>query len=145
MKLSFECKLSCPVETLISGFDERLFRALSPPFPRVRIQCFDGVEKGDRVILKLDFFLFSWNWSGIITESTRQSKGLSFTDVGEILPPFLSSWEHRHILEKTANGSLIRDELEFKSAKGWPDWLVRLMVWVQMMPRRKIYQAYFNS
>jgi ligand-binding SRPBCC domain-containing protein len=144
MKLRFECHLSCPVEKLISGFDERLFRALSPPFPRVLIRQFDGVKKGDKVDLELDFLLFKWKWSGSIIASAYSENGFTFIDRGEILPPFLSSWEHHHILESSKSGSIIRDEIEFSSGKGWPDWLVRLMIRIQMNPRNRIYRAYFT-
>jgi ligand-binding SRPBCC domain-containing protein len=145
MKLSFECRLPCPVEALISGFDENLFRALSPPFPQVRILQFDGVKKGDKINLELDFLLFKWKWSGSIIASGYTGNGFTFVDRGEILPPFLSGWEHHHILEASGTGSIIRDEIEFRSGKGWPDWLVRLMIQAQMNPRKKKYRAYFKA
>lgn len=145
MKLTFECRLACPLETLIAGFDEQLFRALSPPFPQVLILQFDGIKTGDKVNLELDFLLFRWKWFGRITSSEPTEKGYTFTDKAEILPPFLSSWEHHHILEESGSGSIIRDEINFRSGKGWPDWLVSLLIRMQMNPRKKKYRAYFSS
>ena len=144
-RLSFECRLSTPLEEVVSGFDESLFRALSPPFPRVKIRQFDGVNAGDRVDLELDFIVFTWKWSSLITSSKQDAERMVFIDRGEVLPPFLSFWEHHHIMEKTENGSLIRDEIEFRPGKGWPAALVRLMIWMQMTPRNRIYKAYFKS
>jgi ligand-binding SRPBCC domain-containing protein len=144
-RLSFECQLSNPLKEVISGFDEKLFRALSPPFPRVKIRRFDGVKAGDRVDLELDFLLFTWKWSSLITSSTEDPDYMIFIDRGEVLPPFLSFWEHHHIMEKTENGSRIRDEIEFRPGKGWPVALVRLMIRMQMTPRNRIYKVYFKS
>lgn len=50
------------------GFDETLFRRLSPPFPPVRVVRFDGCLKGNIVELELNFFLFKQLWTSKITE-----------------------------------------------------------------------------
>ena len=144
MKIIFECRLSCPAEKVVERFGEDLFRALSPPFPRLKILQFDGIKTGDHVVLQLDFMLFTGHWSSLITSSHKSDHALVFVDVGEVMPPFLSRWEHRHVIEKVRNGSIIRDEIEFSPGKGWPAWLVWLMIWIQMKPRNRIYTSFFR-
>jgi ligand-binding SRPBCC domain-containing protein len=111
----------------------------------VIIRRFDGIKTGNLIILDLNFLLFRWHWSGIISSFEENSQELIFVDEGKILPPFLSSWRHRHVIKKVNDGTKILDEIEFRPAKGWPEWLVRGMIWLQMMPRNRIYKAYFKA
>lgn len=143
--ISFECRLTCTLDKLIAGFNVQLFRALSPAFPAVRILRFDGVKKDDLVELELNFFIFRWRWVSRIISSGYRENGFVFIDYGIELPPFLSFWEHHHILESGTDGSLIRDEITFSPGRGWPFWLVRLMIRIQMQPRAGIYKRWFEA
>lgn len=141
--LTFTCPLPANYQVVKSGFNIRLFEALCPPFPEIRILRFDGVRNGDLVQLELNFFLFKWQWWGVVIHEEESESHFLFVDSGEKLPPFLSSWTHEHRIAKTANGCSITDEIRFSAGKWWPDALVRLMVILQMKPRRSIYRKYF--
>lgn len=145
LKLSFSCALSAPFQKVADGFNVHLFKALCPPFPKVSIQRFEGIRKGDAVSLNLDFLLFSWQWSGKVISWQHTETELRFTDAGEKLPPFLSFWKHEHLVIHSGNGSVIEDNIEFQSGRGWPDFLVKWMIILQMKPRRKIYRNYFEN
>ena len=145
MNLRYECHVGRPLKEVLDGFDEKLFRYLSPAFPLVKIREFGGIRKGDLVDLNLNFLLFSWNWTSLITASGETETGFMFVDRAEKMPPFLSCWEHRHILEKSGEDCIIRDEIDFLPGKGWPAWLVRIMIELQMRPRKEKYRRYFEG
>ena len=145
LHLSFRCTIDAPFETVSEGFNIDLFRALCPAFPKVSIERFDGIRQGDLVSLKLGLFLLSWQWSGTVISYQRTDNELRFVDTGDRLPPFLSYWKHEHLIIKNGKGTVIEDNIEFRAGKGWPDFLVKMMISLQMKPRKKIYRNYFEK
>jgi ligand-binding SRPBCC domain-containing protein len=144
-RLVFDCAVPAAFEKVISGFDINLFRVLCPAFPKVRIIRFDGIAEGDLVELSLDLFLVKWQWSGKVISFNQTEDELRFVDSGLKLPPFLGSWRHTHIVKRSGSGSFIIDEISFSPAPGWPAFLVKWMIRMQMQPRKKIYRKYFAS
>lgn len=144
-RLSFECHLKTSFEQVAAGFNVDLFRALCPAFPKIRILRFDGIEEGDCVELDMNFFLFHWHWAGRVIAFRYSDQELCFIDAGTRLPPFLSYWHHEHRVDKIADGCCIYDIIHFRPGKGWPEFLVRLMITLQMAPRKNIYPAYFSK
>jgi ligand-binding SRPBCC domain-containing protein len=143
--LVFESPVNCSFEKVSEGFDVHLFRALCPPFPLVLIRRFDGIHKDDRVELELNFLLFRWTWSGRISLFSQNSDELCFVDNGEILPPFLSYWQHEHRIVRDGSFCRIIDDIRCTASKGWPDFLVKFLVQMQMNPRKKMYKSYFEK
>lgn len=144
-RLIFECAVPAAFEKVIGRFDINLFRALCPAFPKVRIIRFDGIAEGDLVELCLDLFLVKWQWSGKVVSFIQMEDELRFVDSGLKLPPFLGTWLHAHIVKRSGSGSIITDEISFSPAPGWPAFLVKWMIRMQMQPRKKIYRKYFAS
>lgn len=140
--------LQTPVEQgyldVKSGFDESLFRKLSPPFPPVRLLRFDGSQKGDLVALELDFIFFRQRWTSEITEDRTTELEFYFVDQGMELPFFLKKWKHTHRVISSGVGSIIRDEIEFEA----PLWLMTSLLfpvlWLQFAYRKAIYQKVFR-
>lgn len=144
LKLHFESPVQAAFEKVVSGFNVDLFRALCPPFPRVKILRFDGIEEGNLIELRLNFILFQWRWFGKIISFQKSTDKLSFVDAGTKLPPFLTFWEHTHTVLRSERTSIIRDEICFLPAGGWPVFLVKWMIILQMQPRKRIYQEFFT-
>ena len=94
MKIKIRTIVKANFNTVISNFNEQLFVKLSPPFPKVKLNRFDGSKTGDIVELELNFILFKQKWRSRIIESTEEDLKFQFVDVGEQLPFFFKYWKH---------------------------------------------------
>jgi hypothetical protein len=56
---------------VLGAFDEKLFRRLAPPFPRLRLLRFDGSRPGDVVEVELLTGFRRFRWTSLITASGR--------------------------------------------------------------------------
>lgn len=126
------------------GFDETLFRRLSPPFPPVRVVRFDGCLKGNTVELELNFFLFKQLWTSKITEQQGNAQEVFFIDEGVKLPFFLSYWRHRHRIIKDGEHTIIADEIEFRTPSVLTDYLFYPLLYGQFLYRKPIYRKVFS-
>lgn len=144
MKLRIQTHVSQPYQVVWQGFNEELFRKLSPPFPPVRVIQFDGCLAGDTVALELNFFLFKQQWISRITEQQSSESEIYFVDEGTKLPFFLRFWRHRHrIIRQEAGGTIIADEIEFKTPLWVTDYLMYPLLWAQFAYRKPIYKKAF--
>ncbi|MCS5490875.1 SRPBCC family protein [Algoriphagus limi] len=145
MKLQLETQVQQDYLTVKDGFDESLFKRLSPPFPPVKLLRFDGSKKGDVVSLELNFIFFKQKWTSDITEDHTDEKEFYFIDQGTELPFFLKKWTHKHRVIRKEEGSIIRDEIEFEG----PNFLLTLLLypalWVQFIYRKPIYRKIFRK
>ncbi len=137
--------MKSPWKEVISGFDEKLFLLLNPPFPPVRLRRFDGCRKDDMVELELNFLLFKQTWVSEIVESAEEEGGFYFVDVGRKLPFFLSKWRHRHSIRQKAGGTEITDDIEFQTGTLLTDGLFYPILWLQFLYRKPIYRKVFNT
>jgi len=126
------------------GFDETLFRRLSPPFPPVRVVRFDGCLKGNTVELELNFFLFKQLWTSKITAQQGNAEEVFFIDEGVKLPFFLSYWRHRHRIIKDGEQTIIADEIEFRTPSVLTDYLFYPLLYGQFLYRKPIYRKVFS-
>ncbi|WP_028524030.1 SRPBCC family protein [Runella limosa] len=144
MKLRIQTHVSQPYQVVWQGFNEELFRKLSPPFPPVRVVRFDGCLAGDMVVLELNFLLFKQQWISRITEQQSSESEIYFVDEGTKLPFFLRFWRHRHrIIHQEAGGTIISDEIEFKTPLWITDYLMYPLLWAQFAYRKPIYKKAF--
>ena len=144
MKLRIQTHVSQPYQVVWQGFNEELFRRLSPPFPPVRVARFDGCLAGDMVVLELNFFLFKQQWISRITEQQSSESEIYFVDEGTKLPFFLRFWRHRHrIIHEEAGGTIIADEIEFRTPLWVIDYLMYPLLWAQFAYRKPIYKKAF--
>lgn len=127
------------------GFDASLFKALSPPFPPVRLIRFDGSKKGDLVSLELNFIFFKQKWTSEITEDLTDEREFYFVDQGVELPFFIKYWRHKHRIIRKGDSSIIRDEISFKSHFGLLTLLLYPALLLQFGYRIPVYKKVFRK
>jgi len=134
MRFVKESVFPCTVEELFA-FHERpdAFELLQPPWDPVEIiQPPASLEVGTRVKLRSKVGLF---WVDIVAEHVAYTKNERFEDV-MVKGPF-AKWHHKHLFLPHAEGSLLRDEIDFEPPLGV---LGRLVAPVAVMPRlRKMF------
>lgn len=88
MKIVIETPVEQGYLDVKSGFNESLFKSLSPPFPPVKLLRFDGSQKGDLVTLELNFIFFKQKWTSEIIDDKTTDLEFFFVDKGIQLPFF---------------------------------------------------------
>jgi ligand-binding SRPBCC domain-containing protein len=126
------------------GFNLELFSKLAPPFPPVEVKEFGGCLKGDKVHLELNFLLFKQDWISDIVDQKRTESEIYFIDEGTKLPFFLSYWRHRHRLVKDDEGTMIIDDITFKTPTILTDYLFYPLMYLQFLYRKPIYKKVFE-
>ncbi|WP_026952935.1 SRPBCC family protein [Algoriphagus mannitolivorans] len=144
MKLKLETTVEQGYLDVKAGFDESLFRKLSPPFPPVKVLRFDGCKKGDWVSLELNFLLFKQKWTSEITADHTDDLEFYFIDEGVQLPFFLKKWKHKHRVISTGIQSKIVDEIEFEAPFSWMNWAMYPLLSLQFAYRKPIYRKIFK-
>ena len=145
MKLRIETKVRASLKEVKSGFTKDLFLRLNPPFPPVKLIEFGGCEKGDKVVLELNFILFKQHWISDITEDQQSEKRWYFVDIGSKLPFFLKSWRHHHEVQSNQTGSVIIDDITFTTGTLITDLIMYLPLYGQFLYRKPIYKSIFKS
>ena len=146
MHVTLRTAVSQPPAVVMAGFTRELFVALAPPFPRLRLLRFDGCHSGDRVEIELDTLVKRLSWTSLIVDDGTQPDGTHFfVDEGQVLPPPLRFWRHRHLIQPGPNGgSVIVDALEYRTASRLLDVLIYPAMWAQFAWRRPIYRRWFR-
>jgi ligand-binding SRPBCC domain-containing protein len=143
MKIIIKTPVAAPMTSVWKGFDETLFTKLSPPFPPVKLLRFDGSLTGDVVSLELNFIVFKQEWTSLIIDQKETEQEIYFVDEGKKLPFFLSFWRHKHRLIKNGEGTLIADEIEYRTPSILFDYLMYPIFWAQFAYRGPIYKRLF--
>ena len=130
---------------VLAGFTRALFEALAPPFPKLRVLRFDGCHTGDHVDIELDTLVNRLRWTSLIVEDGILPDGTRFfVDEGQQLPPPLHYWRHRHLIQPgPTGGSVIVDDLEYRTASPALDALLYPAMWAQFAWRKPIYRRWF--
>jgi ligand-binding SRPBCC domain-containing protein len=144
MKITIETPVNQDYLQVKEGFNETLFRKLSPPFPPVKLLRFDGSTEGDLVTLELNFIFFKQKWTSEITEDQTTDKEFYFIDRGIELPFFLKKWSHKHRIVKDGENSMIRDEIDFQAPFRVLTWLLYPAMLLQFAYRKPIYKKIFS-
>ncbi|WP_216679166.1 SRPBCC family protein [Hymenobacter siberiensis] len=146
MHVTLRTAVSQSPAVVMAGFTRKLFVALAPPFPRLRLLRFDGCHTGDRVEIELDTLVKRLSWTSLIVDDGVQPDGTHFfVDEGQILPPPLRFWRHRHLIQPgPKGGSVIVDALEYRTASRLLDALIYPAMWAQFTWRRPIYRRWFR-
>ncbi len=145
MKLVLTTNVRSTPEQVWRGFDQSLFEKLAPPFPRVKLLRFDGSEKNDLVEVELNFIFFRQIWQSLIVDHGKSEEEIWFIDEGSRLPFFLRYWRHRHRLLRTATGTQIVDDIEYRTPSLLLDYFMYPMMWLQFAYRKPIYRRVFNE
>lgn len=144
MRIRLATSVQMSPERVRAGFDESLFMRLAPPLPRLRLLRFDGCETGDLVEVEINFVFFKQRWRSTIVDHGSDGHECWFVDEGTQLPFFLRFWRHEHRIQTRAEGSLIVDDIEFRSPNRLMDWLLYPSLWLQFAYRRPIYRRVFG-
>lgn len=144
MRLQIHTKVSAEWQEVKKGFTEKLFLALNPPFPKVKLLQFDGCREGDIVSIELGFLLFKQNWISEVMDDGGTHDCWHFTDVGTALPFFLKSWRHTHTVKACDQGSSIIDDIHFTTGTQLTDAIFYPVLYLQFLYRRPTYQKVFG-
>ena len=146
MRFTISTNVQKSYKQVFQGFDESLFLALAPPFPKVKLLRFDGCKKGDEVHLELNLIFFKQRWDAEIIESGELENELYFIDKGAQLPFFLKKWKHHHRIIGHENGtSDIVDAIEYTTPFFLFDYLMFPVLYLQFAARKPIYKRLFNG
>ncbi len=141
MHIRLSTKVEQPLEQVYAQFDEQLFLALKPPLMPLKLLRMDGNEVGDEVHVKL---LWSLLWISRITANRQEGDRWYFTDEGTVLPFFLRTWKHRHIMERLPEGgTMIVDDIEYTAPYKWLSYLLYPMMYMQFWMRKPVYRRVF--
>jgi ligand-binding SRPBCC domain-containing protein len=144
MNIKISTKVNQSLLKVWEGFNLELFSKLAPPFPPVEVKEFGGCLKGDKVHLELNFILFKQDWISDIVEQNRTESEIYFIDEGTKLPFFLRYWKHKHRLVKENEGTIIIDDITFKTPTILTDYLFYPLMYLQFLYRKPIYRKVFE-
>ena len=143
MKLTLSTQVEQSVQKVKAGFNIDLFKLLAPPFPKLKVKRFDGCSKDDLVELELDFIIQKQSWVSLIIFDRTSNEKFEFIDIGEKLPFPFKSWKHHHIVEGNHKGSIITDDIEFRSGMLMFDYLLFPLLYLQFIYRKPVYKKVF--
>jgi len=144
MKITIETAVQQDFLQVKEGFNETLFKKLSPPFPPVKLLRFDGSAKGDLVSLELNFIFFKQKWTSKILEDQTTDQEFYFIDEGIELPFFLKKWTHKHRIIRAGENAIIRDEIDYQAPFGLLSLLLYPAMLLQFAYRKPIYKKIFS-
>ncbi len=145
MRLLLQTDVNQPLEQVVAGFNEKLFRALAPPFPKLELERFDGCKKGDMVAMVLFFGPFKQRWVSEIVAHGETPTEWFFIDEGRQLPKPLKYWQHRHRLQRLpAGGTRIVDDVTFSGGNAFLDTLLYPALLAQFLYRKPVYKKFFK-
>ena len=144
MRIKVKTNVRATLAEVKDEFNQDLFLQLSPPFPKVGLQFFEGSRKGDLVSLELNFGLFKQTWISKIVEDGEEDGNWFFIDEGTQLPFFLKSWSHLHVVESQSEGSLIIDDISYTTGTIFTDLVMYLLMLGQFLYRKPIYKRVFS-
>lgn len=145
MRICITTAVKAPYQEVVQKFDQSLFQALSPPFPRLYLLRYDGNQPGDEVHVRLHFGFFHQTWKSRITAYESETGKIYFVDEGFGLPFFLRYWRHQHEIRQHGTGSLIVDDITFRAPNRLLDYLCYPVLYLQFAYRKPIYRRYFGG
>ncbi len=137
-----ETRITSPIDSVWALFDQNLLSKLSPPFPPVSINRFDGCQKGDLVQLEIKLGFFSLFWDSEITEDYQGADKIYFIDEGRRIPLGIKQWKHEHILEKiNAEETMVIDQITYSTSSKFLDILLYPLLWGMIIYRKPLYKS----
>jgi ligand-binding SRPBCC domain-containing protein len=134
-------------DDVFAGFNLSLFTFLSPAFPKMHVQQFDGCKTGD--VVSVSLFVPGLPVQKWISEITKHHSEFGriheFTDEGRALPFFLEKWTHVHRIEQIGKDVLITDAIRFKTPWYFPAALAYMLLYPSFYSRKKKYAVYFTQ
>lgn len=130
---------------VFNSFDEQLFRKLAPPCPKLNLIRFDGSEPGDVVEVELQTGIKSFRWASLITARSITATEAYFVDEGQVLPPPLKLWHHKHLVAANSTGSVIHDIITYSTGSKLFDLLLYPLMLLQFGMRKPVYRKVFGK
>lgn len=145
MKLHLKTAVAQDYLKVFDAFDEKLFRKLSPPYPKLKLIRFDGSEPGDVVEVELQTGFKSFRWTSLITDRSITATAAYFIDQGQELPPPLRHWHHKHLVTKNGSGAIIHDIITYSTGNKLLDLLLYPLMRLQFGMRKPVYRKEFGK
>ncbi|MBC3539460.1 hypothetical protein ACFSC6_18215 [Rufibacter sediminis] len=145
MKLHLQTPVAQHFRAVLEGFTVDLFKALSPPFPTLKILRFDGSFPGDRVEVELQAGPIKRRWTSLITEREVTEREAWFVDEGQELPAPLKYWRHRHLITQEGPHSVIHELIEYRTGSRVLDLLLYPVLYAQFAARGPVYRRIFGK
>lgn len=131
-------------QDVFSKFDRDLFNYLLPPSFLVKVNRYDGNQKGDEVHVEFKF-PFKASMNVVITDVIMEPDHAYFVDQGLQLPFGMKEWKHTHHVFREPKGSRICDEVHFSCNFRILYLLYFPLLWFSMKLRNRPYQKYFKK
>ncbi|MBS9523504.1 hypothetical protein KI659_05665 [Litoribacter alkaliphilus] len=144
MRISIKTLVNQDLGKVKSQFNSSLLEKLSPPFPKVSIKRFDGIDLEDQFEMELNFGFFKQQWKGKVTRSYEGKETFFFIDEGNKLPFFLKSWKHQHLLLSKNGKTEIVDNITFEGKVFPLTLLLYPAMYLQFLYRKPIYRRLFR-
>jgi ligand-binding SRPBCC domain-containing protein len=145
LSYSISTPIQAPISHVKDLFTADLLLRLSPPFPRVSLQRFDGCKKNDNVILVINLLFTKVTWSSLITEDALTADEWYFIDQGVKMPFGLQYWQHKHRVKKISEVSCeIIDEISFDTHNEFLNYLLFPFLWGMIFYRKPFYKKYLS-
>ncbi|MBD1397380.1 hypothetical protein H9Q13_09405 [Pontibacter sp. JH31] len=144
MRLHLKTAVQQDFLSVFHAFDEQLFRRLAPPYPKLKLLRFDGSDVGDQVEVELQTGIKSFRWTSLITEREITDTAAWFIDEGQELPPPLRRWQHKHLVTKSGNSSVIHDIIDYGTGFKLLDLLLYPLMLAQFGMRKPTYRKVFG-
>ena len=141
-----QTKIGASMPFVWSQFNEALLKKISPPFPKVNIQRFDGCKPGDLVILEINLIFIQVTWSSKITYAKQDSNQSVFIDEGIKVPFGINHWKHEHSIIKIDDDQCyILDFIPYKTSNVFLDMILFPFLWGMIFYRKPFYQKYLTN
>lgn len=145
MRLHLKTHVQQDYRSVFQALDERLFRKLAPPYPRLKLLRFDGSAPGDVVEVELQTGIKSFRWTSLITEREITDAEAWFVDEGQEVPPPLRSWRHKHLVTRHGSGAVIHDIIDYSTGYRVLDLLLYPMMLAAFGMRKPVYKKVFRQ
>ena len=130
----------------LSRFHAGIIHCVGSALPEAAAAALRRLPTGDQVEIELDTLVKRLPWTSLIVDDGLLADGtLFFVDEGQTLPPPLRYWRHRHLIQPgPQGGSIIVDDLEYRTATPALDALLYPAIWAQFAWRKPIYRRWFR-
>ncbi|MHC2992654.1 hypothetical protein OB13_14085 [Pontibacter sp. HJ8] len=145
MRLHLKTAVQQEYLSVFQAFDEQLFRKLAPPYPRLQLMRFDGNEPGDVVEVALQTGIKSFRWTSRISQRSITDEEAYFVDEGQVLPPPLRHWQHKHLVTKNGSGAIIHDIIDYETGFHPLDVLLYPLMLGAFGMRKSVYRKVFGQ
>jgi len=146
MNFKISTQIDINYQKVSDGFNQKLFEALAPAFPKLELIRYDGESKGDEVHVLINLFIIKQLWVSIITQSKIESnEEIVFIDEGKLLPAPLKTWKHLHRIKKSNDENIcfVIDDVTYSTGFRILDWILLPTFLVQFFARKNKYKKYF--